>query len=281
MSRGLTAWLLLALLVPGLAAAAPSYYGWGAGAFLQGPEAGGGDVTPPTVLTSAIASNGDDLTVNFDESVSQGAGYADTDFTLTCSGGAVTLTYSSGDTTASHVYTASRTIQGSPVAETCTLAHDGSANSIEDAAGNDLASFSGQVVSNGSTQDTIVPTFSSARISGSTLTVTYSEAMSAGAGGTGGHAIASCSGGAVTPTYSSGAGSSQLTFSLSREPDPSETGCVLGYTQPTNGWEDAAGNDLATYSGQATTIRSACVELIGPVISPVVGPSVLALQCAR
>lgn len=270
------AWLLLALLLPAVASAAPAWKGWAAGAYLQGPEEGG-DATAPTITTRSIDTTGLELTLGIDESASQGAGYADTDFTLTCSGGAATLASASGDGTASHVYDISRAIASH---ETCTLAHDGSADSIEDAAGNDLAAFSGASVTNSSTADTIAPTVTSARISGTTLTVPMSETVEVGAGGSGGFAIASCSGGAVTPTFV--AAGASLTFSLSRAPDPAETGCVLGYTQPTNGIEDAAGNDLATFSGQAITISSGdnCPAVLPtPIKQPIKTPVRLPL-CA-
>lgn len=100
--------------------------------------------TLPTFSSASIPEAGTSITVNFSEAVSQGAGYSDGDWTVTASGGAVTLTYSSGDTTNTHVFTTSRTIEAG---ETVTLGWAGTANGLEDSAGNDLATFSGEVVS--------------------------------------------------------------------------------------------------------------------------------------
>jgi hypothetical protein len=65
------------------------------------------------------------------------------------SGGAVTMTYSSGSGSSTLIYTLSRTIlQGG----TGTIAWTNQANTIEDTSGNDLATFSGFAVTNNSTQ---------------------------------------------------------------------------------------------------------------------------------
>lgn len=100
-------------------------------------------------------------------------------------------------------------------------------------------------------EDTTPPTLQSATIgrSGTTLTLAFDETVSIGAGGNGGVSL-SMSGGTVTATYSSGSGSNSLVYSLSRTVYSGETG-TAAYTQPGNGIEDAAGNDLATFSGES------------------------------
>ena len=222
----------------------------------------------PTIVSSTIAADGDSISDEYSEVVNVGAG-GNGGFALTCSGGAVTTTYSSGDASDTLVHSTSRTI-GSH--ETCTRAYTQPGNGIEDDSGIDVASFSGFAVTNGSTVDAVAPTIQSARISGAVLTWNLSETMFAGAGGTGG-ATLTCSGGAVTPTYDAISGS-QITFDLSREPANDET-CTTGYTQPGNGFEDGAGNDLATFSGQAVTFPSTdnCPRVIrGPLKAPIKTP---------
>lgn len=110
---------------------------------------GGVDVTAPTVSSATFAANGTALTIACSETVSVGAG-GNGGFTLTPTNGgaAVTLSYASGSGSANLVYTASRAITRN---ETLTLAYVQPGNGIEDAAGNDLASFSGQAVTNDST----------------------------------------------------------------------------------------------------------------------------------
>jgi hypothetical protein len=68
--------------------------------------------------------------------------------------------------------------------------------------------------------------------------------------------LTGCSGGATTLTYASGSGGTSLTFNVSRTVLEAETGCVNSYTQPGNGIEDLAGNDLASFSNQAVTNNS-------------------------
>lgn len=107
------------------------------------------DVTAPTVSSRTVSANGTEFTIAFDEAVTA---TIDTGFTLTptSGGAAVTLSYTSGSGTSSLVYTASRAITRN---ETLTLAYVQPGDGIEDAAGNDLASFSGQAVTNNSTQN--------------------------------------------------------------------------------------------------------------------------------
>lgn len=104
--------------------------------------------------------------------------------------------------------------------------------------------------------DTTPPTVSTVTISsdGVTWTLACSETVSVGSGGNGGFTT-SMSGGSVTLTYSSGSGSSSLVYTGSRTVGVGETG-TLSYTQPGNGIEDSAGNDLATFAGKAVSNNS-------------------------
>lgn len=106
--------------------------------------------------------------------------------------------------------------------------------------------------------DTTAPLVSSASIDvpGTTLTATFSEGVTVGAGGAGGWALAGLSEGAATLGTPSIAGDNlSATFTISRAIWGSETP-TLGYTQPGNGFEDFAGNDLATFSGGSITNNS-------------------------
>lgn len=101
--------------------------------------------------------------------------------------------------------------------------------------------------------DTTPPALVSATVVGGTvLKLTFDEAVTFGAGGNTGWTI-TMSGGAATLTYSSGDGTSVLLYSISRSIEDTETG-TTAYTQPGNGVEDIAGNELATIASQAVTI---------------------------
>lgn len=109
---------------------------------------GGGsgvDTTAPALTLATI--NGTAVSLQFSEIVSQGAGYNDSDFDLDLSiaGNNVALAYVSGNGTNTHLYTAaSAAVSG----ETVDIDFNGDANSIEDAAGNDLAAIVSGAVSN-------------------------------------------------------------------------------------------------------------------------------------
>jgi fibronectin type 3 domain-containing protein len=104
--------------------------------------------------------------------------------------------------------------------------------------------------------DTTPPTSTSLTIgtNGTTVTFGMSEATTIGAGGNGGAAI-TMSGGAATLTYASGSGTTSLVYTSSRTILAGETG-TGAYTQPANGWEDAAGNDVVTFSGHTVANNS-------------------------
>lgn len=111
-------------------------------------EDSGGDTTAPTLISATIAANGTSLSLVFNEAVTVNT---NTGFVLTATG-SPSLTYASGTGTATLVYTI-----GAAVAQSesgITLAYTTGADYIEDAAGNDLDSFSDASVTNNSTQNT-------------------------------------------------------------------------------------------------------------------------------
>ena len=99
---------------------------------------------------------------------------------------------------------------------------------------------------------------------GRTLTLTFNESVKFGAGGNGGVTITP-SGGAATVSYASEQYSTALVYTTSRVILSTET-LTTTYTQPTNGIEDNAGNDLVTFNTQATTNNSTQVPDV-PVIA--------------
>lgn len=125
---------------------------------------------------------------------------------------------------------------------------------VTDSNGNRSSGYA--ITMGGQGEDVTPPALSTKTIAsnGTTLTLSFNETVSIGAGGNGGWTIAP-SGGSATLTYSSGSGSSSLVYTISRPIQYNETATV-SYTQPTNGVEDDSGNDLVTFSGSSVTNNS-------------------------
>lgn len=108
----------------------------------------GADITAPTLSSSTIPSGGTTISLAFDETVSVGAG-GNGGWTISMTGGAATLTYSSGSGTSTLVYSINRMINSG---ETGTVAYTQPGNGTEDSDGNDLATIGTSAVTNNSSQ---------------------------------------------------------------------------------------------------------------------------------
>ena len=100
--------------------------------------------------------------------------------------------------------------------------------------------------------DSAAPTMSTQALGadGRTLTLTFSEPVTIGAGGSAGFVLTNGDAETIGITYVSGANSDTLVYQTAAcvpSTDTFTTG--LSYTQPANGIEDIAGNDLASFSG--------------------------------
>jgi hypothetical protein len=119
--------------------------------------------------------------------------------------------------------------------------------------------------------DVTAPALVSAQIpaAGTTLEITFTESVKFGAGSHTGFTIA-LSGGAATLTYASGENTPTLVYTINRTVDSGETCSDFDYTQPTNGVEDIAGNDLASFSNQhalVTNNSTVGADVTAPVLS--------------
>ena len=116
-----------------------------------------------------------------------------------------------------------------------------------------------------------LPTVSSVVIApaGNQATLTFSEAIQFGAGGSGGFSLV-MSGGTVPLSSPSGSGSTR-TFSTNRVIAAGEGG-TLSYVQPGNGAEDTAGQDMLSASGIAVTNNSSVQQATTPSFNPAAGP---------
>lgn len=230
-------------------------------------QAFGPDATAPTLSTATVAANGTTLTLAFNEPVTRGLGHADSDVTLSMSGGAATLAYSSGDGTQNLVFTISRPIGNT---ETGTLAYTQPTDGIQDTTGNDLATIASKAVVNSSTQDLSAPTLSTATIpsTGGTLVLVFNEAVTSPLedfeGGFSGFAL-TMSGGAVTVgSLLSGDGTTTLTFDLSRTIIAGETG-TLDFVHSDDAVENTSGTDLESISDREVT-NDSTADLTAPTL---------------
>ncbi|MCW8200836.1 hypothetical protein D8B23_21190, partial [Verminephrobacter aporrectodeae subsp. tuberculatae] len=145
---------------------------------------------------------------------------------------------------------------------------------LQDAAGNDAANLTNEVVKNNSAADTTAPVLGSATVSGRDLVLTYTEVSSLGLGAT--HtvpatafAVSSASGLAITvESVTVHATAKTVTLHLSRDVDSTEV-VSLNYTRPASGnnvLQDAAGNAAANLTNQAVSNGSAA-DTTAPVLS--------------
>jgi hypothetical protein len=111
-------------------------------------EESGGDTTAPTLVSATINAAGTGLYLVFTEPVTVNT---NTGFVLTATG-SPSLTYASGTGTSTLIYAIGAAVPQSEAG--IILAYTTGANYIEDAAGNDLGSFTGTAVVNNSTQNT-------------------------------------------------------------------------------------------------------------------------------
>lgn len=114
--------------------------------------------------------------------------------------------------------------------------------------------------------DTTPPTVASATVlaNGTNIDIAFSEPCTWGAGGNGGFALSVAG---HTLTYLSGNNSTTFRYSVS----PLITNgfsATVGYTQPGNGVEDPAGNDLASFSGTNLVNNSQQPDTSPPTPNP-------------
>ncbi|MFH4159866.1 beta strand repeat-containing protein, partial [Acinetobacter bereziniae] len=215
----------------------------------------GGDTTAPTFVSAAVDTTGTSLTLTYSEALDGTHPPAVGDFTVTAGGQVVTVTNVAvvGSTVVLTLGTAVTAGQAVEVGYTDPTAGN-DLNAIQDAAGNDAASLPATPVSNDSTVpggDTTAPTFVSAAVdtTGTSLTLTYSEALDGTHPPAVGDFTVTAGGQVVTVTNVAVVGST-VVLTLGA-PVTAGQAVEVGYTDPTagndlNAIQDAAGNDAAS-----------------------------------
>ena len=196
---------------------------------------------PPTVSSATVNTTGDVLTVVFNETVT-----GDTGFSLDSSGGDSALTQTAGDGTSTHTFSIdTRVIQSG---ETVDL--DYASGDFANNEGFGLEALTDFSVTNNSSQTGGTPEMTSATINadGDELTTVFDEAITGSTGIT----LSPSVGADLTPTYSSGSGTTSLVWSLDRTVSGAEV-ITLSYTQAAGNLLNGSMVELADITDSAVT----------------------------
>jgi len=237
------------------------------------------DTTPPVFVSASTSSDGATLVLTYGEAL---------DALNPPLAGAFTVTVNGAQATATGLSVVGSTVVlalASPVANgaAVTVAYadpsgGNDVNAVQDAAGNDAASLAPTVVTN-AVPDTTAPVFVSAGTStdGSTLVLTYSEALDAANVPAPGAFVVNVNGTPVTVTALSVAGST-LVLTLAT-PVANGASVSVAYNDPTTGndtnaVQDAAGNDALSLP--ATAVSNFVPDTLAPTLQISVADLLLA-----
>ena len=216
------------------------------------------DTTEPTFSSATV--DGTSLVVTFSEAMNTAGNPASSVFRVTATpsgGSARTIDGTTADPVTIDDDEVTVTLASAVAAgETVTVAHRGialgAAKKVRDLADNNLADFSGKTVTNNS----VAPTFSSATVNGTSLVITFSEAMNAAGNPASsvfqatGSSSGTINGTTADPVTIDGA---KVTVTLSSAVAAGET-VTVAYSGIADGTakkvRDLAGNNLADFSGE-------------------------------
>ena len=210
---------------------------------------------------SSATVNGTALTVTFDRNLATGSTPAGSAFSVsaTPAGGTARTIAGTGTVSVSGATVTVTLASAVRERETVTVSYTRPATgaTLQDPTGNEVATFADQTVTN-DTPDTTAPTFESAAVNGTALTVTFDEALDEGSAPAGSAFTVSATPAGGTARTIAGSGTVSVsgataTVTLASAVANGET-VTVGYTRPgTNPLRDAAGNEVATFSAQAVT----------------------------
>jgi hypothetical protein len=227
------------------------------------------DTAAPTI-SSISALNGTSFTITMTEPIKLGQtlqassftvkfnGVAQTVSTVSPNGAVITVTVASAPTDSQTV-----TVGYNPAALT-------SSQTIRDTAGNDTAAFVNQPVTN-TTPDSVAPTPVSRTIDGSTLTLTYSEALDTGSTPTPARFEVTVNGGAPVVVQSVNVTGSTVTLTLASPVIQADT-VTVRYTAGASPIRDASlAHNVAASDGGAQPVTNNTGVPPSPV-EPPIGP---------
>ena len=204
------------------------------------------DTTAPILQSASVT--GTTLVLTYNEALDAARGPDKANFTVTVGGQAVTVNGAMVDPVAKTVtLTLAHAVQPGQSVMVSYADSSNGVNAIQDASGNDAVSLVNQVVTNNSF-DTLAPTLTSVVVNGTSLVLSYDEALDL-TQYPGNNAfqvkIGSTVVGVTSVAVNGNAGTVTLTLAAAAQPDDQVT---LSYQAPSTGGviQDAAGNDAAT-----------------------------------
>ena len=214
---------------------------------------------PPTVQSATV--EGSTLTLTFSEALKTTTAPGTSRFTVAGTASTTSVTavgFKTGDAKSVEL-TLSPAVAGSDTGITVSYAKGTDANPLQDLASNEVADFSSQQVTN-VTDDTTAPTVQSATVDGSTLTLTFSEALkTTTAPGTSRFTVAgTTSTTSVTAVGFKTGDAKSVELTISPAVAVGASGITVSYAKGSdaNPLQDAAGNEVANFSGQQVTNTS-------------------------
>ncbi|CCC97339.1 FG-GAP-like repeat-containing protein [Azospirillum baldaniorum] len=224
---------------------------------------------PPAVpVLQGATVNGTSLVLTYDLALSSANPPAANRFAVTAGGQPVTVSSVAVDSVNKTVtLTLAQAVTN---ADTVTVSYTdptagNDANAVQSVTGTDAASFTAQPVTNNS-PDTTPPSLVSASVNGTTLTLTYSEALDGAADAAGSAFTVMVNGVARTVTGADASGTT-VTLTLGSAVERYQT-VTVGYTPPGSGakTQDVAGNAAAAVTGREVrnvTVGDANFILLG------------------
>ena len=202
------------------------------------------DRSVPTVASAAV--NGSTLTLTYSEPLDGNSDPAIADYTITVEGNPVDVTAVDADNNTVTLALENPVNPG----DTVTLDYSADTNPVQDVAGNEAASLTGQAVTNNTT-DTTPPVLQSAVVNADIVTLTYDEPLDGTSDPVPGDYTVTAAGNPVNVTAVDADGST-VTLTLENSVTNVDT-ITLDYSPGTNPVQDVAGNDAANLTGQVVT----------------------------
>ena len=210
---------------------------------------------PPEPVVSGASVNGSTLTLTFDEALDTTASPPASVFSVGGTDAATSVTgvgFKSGDATKVELTLSPAVSHGDTG---ITVSYAKGTNPLKDGDGNEVASFTDQWITNDTLDPASAPAATAASVNGSTLTITFDEALDTTASPPA--SVFSVSGTdastSVTAVGFKSGDATKLELTLSPAVEHGDTGITVSYTKGTNPLKDGDDNEVADFTDQEVT----------------------------